>query len=136
MKKISKEVIMYIIMGIGTTIVSLGSYYILANPLQLNYLLANIISWILAVTFAYITNKKYVFESSVNDIKGLMKEAGSFYLARISTLLIEMASMFLFVTWLHFDANVIKLLNQGIVLILNYVFSKLFVFKKTSTTSS
>ncbi|MCD7894798.1 MAG: GtrA family protein [Erysipelotrichaceae bacterium] len=136
MKKISKEVIMYIIMGIGTTIVSLGSYYILANPLNLNYQLANIISWILAVTFAYITNKKYVFESKVNDMKGIFKEASSFYLARISTLLIEMASMFIFVTIFHFDANIIKLLNQGIVLVLNYVFSKLFVFKKTSTTSS
>ncbi|MCD8028716.1 MAG: GtrA family protein [Erysipelotrichaceae bacterium] len=88
------------------------------------------------MTFAYIANKKYVFKSYVSNIKGILKEAGSFYLARVSTLLIEMVSMFIFVTCFHFDANIIKLLNQGIVMILNYIFSKLFVFKKTSTASS
>ncbi len=130
MKKISREVIMYFIMGIGTTIVSLGSYYIFANPLHINYQVSNILSWILAVTFAYITNKKYVFESHVNDSKSLVKEASSFYIARLSTLLIEMVSMFIFVTLLHFDANIIKLFNQVVVLVLNYIFSKIFVFKK------
>ncbi|MCD7808383.1 MAG: GtrA family protein [Erysipelotrichaceae bacterium] len=132
MKKLSKELVMYIIMGIGTTVVSLLSYYILANPLHMNYQIANIISWILAVSFAYITNRKYVFESKINDSKGILKEVISFFSARLSTLVIEMVSMFVFVSLIHFDANIIKLLNQGIVLVLNYVFSKLFVFKSES----
>ncbi|MCD7950925.1 MAG: GtrA family protein [Erysipelotrichaceae bacterium] len=131
MKKITREVIMYIIMGIGTTIVSLSTYYIFANPLHINYQISNILSWILAVTFAYITNKKYVFESHLSDYKGVLKEACSFYLARISTLIIEMISMFIFVALFHFEANIIKLFNQGIVLILNYLFSKVFVFNKS-----
>ncbi|MCD7949336.1 MAG: GtrA family protein [Erysipelotrichaceae bacterium] len=125
-----REIIMYIIMGAGTTVVSLVSYYILTNAVHINYQISNIISWILAVTFAYITNRKYVFESHVSDSKSIIKEASNFYMARLSTLLIEMVSMFVLVTLLHFDANVIKLLNQGIVLVLNYIFSKIFVFKK------
>ncbi len=132
MKKLSKELVMYIIMGIGTTIVSLLSYFILANPLHMNYQISNMISWILAVSFAYITNRKYVFDSKINDSKGIFKEVISFFGARLSTLIIEMASMFIFVSLIHFDANIIKLLNQGIVLILNYIFSKLFVFKSES----
>jgi len=126
-----KEVIMYLIFGVLTTVVSLVSYYALTftildanNALQLQ--IANIISWILSVAFAYITNRKYVFESKSKDI---VKEMTSFVGGRIATLLMDMAIMFIFVTILHFNDKLFKLISQAIVIIANYIISKLFVFK-------
>ena len=128
-----KEVIMYLIFGVLTTVVSLVTYYALTltilnpnNALQLQ--LANIISWIISVTFAYITNRKFVFESKSEDI---VKEASSFVGGRIVTLLMDMAIMFIFVTILHFNDKIFKIVSQIIVIVLNYVISKLFVFKSS-----
>ncbi len=88
---------------------------------------ANIFSWICAVTFAYITNRVFVFKSKE---KNKLKEITSFVSSRITTLLIDMAIMGIFVTLLHFNDKIMKLIVQVVVTILNYVFSKLFVFKK------
>lgn len=127
-----KEVIMYLIFGVLTTVVSLVSYYLLTitilNPesgLQLQ--IANILSWIISVAFAYITNRKYVFESKSKDI---VKEITSFVGGRVATLLLDMAIMFIFVTVLHFNDKLFKLLSQVLIIISNYVISKIFVFKK------
>lgn len=127
-----KELINYLIVGILTTIVSLLSYYILVltilkpnNPLQLQ--IANIISWIIAVTFAYITNRKYVFKSNNNNIT---KEALKFCSSRLTTLFIDMLLMFIFVSKLKFNDKIIKIIIQIIVTILNYIISKLLVFRK------
>lgn len=127
-----EEIINYVIMGVLTTIVSLATYYILVltilNPLNaIELQIANIISWIVSVTFAYVTNRKFVFKSTN---KNVLKEAINFFVSRISTLLIDMGLMFLFVTELNFNDKTMKLVDQIIVIILNYVLSKLFVFKK------
>ena len=129
-----KEVINYLIFGVLTTIVSLATYWIctttVLNPVigwQLQ--LANIISWILAVLFAYFTNRKYVFESTEEN---KLKEFYKFILARLSTLLIDMFIMWLGVTVLKYNDKIIKIISQVVVIVSNYVFSKLFVFKKTS----
>lgn len=128
-----KEVIMYLIFGVLTTVVSLVTYYALTltilNPnsaLQLQ--LANIISWIVSVAFAYITNRKFVFESKSEDI---VKELSSFVGGRILTLLMDMAIMFIFVTLLHFNDKIFKMVSQIIVIVANYIISKLFVFKES-----
>lgn len=130
--KRNREIIAYLIIGILTTLVSLISYYILTltilspnNPLELT--IANIISWILSVIFAYITNRKYVFQSKDNNI---IKEASKFTLSRVTTLVIDILLMFIFVSICKFNDKIIKLLVQIIIIILNYVFSKLLVFKK------
>lgn len=130
--KRNREIIAYLIIGILTTLVSLVSYYILTltilspnNPLELT--IANIISWILSVIFAYITNRKYVFQSKDNNI---IKEASKFTLSRVTTLVIDILLMFIFVSICKFNDKIIKLLVQIIIIILNYVFSKLLVFKK------
>ena len=127
-----KEVIMYLIFGVLTTVVSLISYYLLTitvlNPesaLQLQ--IANIISWVLSVAFAYVTNRKYVFESKSNDY---IKEITSFVGGRVVTLLMDMLIMFVFVTVLHMNDKLFKLVSQVIVIIANYIISKIFVFKK------
>ena len=130
-----KEIINYLIFGILTTIVSLLTYYLLVytilnpnNPIQLQ--IANIISWITCVTFAYITNRKYVFNSKD---KNIIKEITKFYSSRLSTLFIDMLIMFIFVTKLNFNDKIIKIIVQIIIIILNYILSKLLVFKNKSS---
>ena len=127
-----KELINYLIFGVLTTVVSLGTYYLLVftildanNPIELQ--IANIISWITCVTFAYITNKKYVFAPTN---KSLIREMLEFYASRIASLFIDMGFMFLFVSVLKFNDTVIKMIGQVVIITINYILSKLIVFKK------
>lgn len=127
-----KEITNYLIFGVLTTIVSLAVYYILTltiltpdNPISLQS--ANIISWIAGVIFAYITNRKFVFNSKNEN---LFKEISSFVGARIITLLMDMLIMFIGVTLLKGNDKIIKLIAQVIVIVVNYIFSKIFVFKR------
>ncbi len=128
----NKEIINYLIFGILTTVVSLATYYALVltildakNPIELQ--IANVISWITCVTFAYITNKLYVFEKTN---KPLIKEMIEFYTSRLLALFIDMTIMFIGVTILNINDSIIKLLNQIIIITVNYIISKLFIFKK------
>ncbi len=127
-----KEQINYVIVGCCTTLISLISYYACVltfldptNPIQLQ--VANVISWVLAVAFAFFTNRKYVFESQGTDV---FQEAVKFVGSRVTTLIIDMACMALFVSVCHFNDKIAKFAVQFIVFILNYLFSKFFVFKK------
>lgn len=127
-----KEIINYLIVGVLTTVVSLGVYYACVltfldpeNAIQLQ--VANIISWVAAVTFAYFTNRKFVFESKNPDI---LKEASAFVGARVATLLMDMLCMFIMVTCMGWSDKIAKLVVQVIVTVANYVFSKIFVFRK------
>lgn len=128
-----EEIIRYLIIGVLTTLVALVVYYGLTFTLldpkkAIELQIANVLSWIIAVLFAYITNRLFVFKSKNNN---KLKEFISFILSRISTLLIDMGLMYLFVTILSFSDKIIKLIVQFIVIVLNYIFSKLFVFKKS-----
>jgi len=125
------EIINYIIVGGFTTLVSLATYYICIeflnpnNPILLQ--ISNIVSWICSVTFAYFSNRKFVFKSKE---KNVLKEASKFYTSRITTLLLDALFMFILVTVLKGNAKIAKLLVQIIILIINYIFSKLIVFNK------
>lgn len=127
-----KEIINYLIVGVLTTVVSLAVYYICVmtfldpnNAIELQ--IANIISWIAAVAFAYFTNRKFVFESKNPN---MLKEATSFVGARVVTLLMDMFCMFIMVTCMGVSDKIAKLMVQVIVIVANYVFSKIFVFRK------
>ncbi len=128
----NKEIIFYLIFGVLTTLVSLIVYYFCTltflnpqNAVQLQ--IANIISWVLSVVFAYVTNRRFVFESkNPNKLEEIIK----FVSARLLTLLLDMFIMFVCVTILKFNDKISKLLSQVIVIIFNYIFSKIFVFKK------
>lgn len=127
-----REIIMYLIFGVLTTVVSLAVYYLLVytilnpdNAIQLQ--IANIISWMAGVAFAYITNRSVVFQSKN---KNKVKEAANFVLARVVTLIMDMIIMFIGVTLLHGSDKILKLISQVVVIVSNYIFSKLFVFKK------
>ena len=127
-----KELVNYLIVGVLTTIVSLIVYYVsvltFLNP-EIPYQLqiANVLQWVAGVTFAYFTNRKYVFESKE---KNQIKEASKFVLSRVITLVMDMLIMWLGVTILHGNDKIMKLVSQVVITIANYVFSKLFVFKK------
>lgn len=127
-----KEIINYLIFGVLTTIVSLIVYYVAVftflnpeNAVQLQ--IANIFSWVAGVAFAYVTNRKYVFESTE---KNKIKEVGKFVMARVVTLAMDMLIMWLGVTIIHFNDKIMKLISQVVIIVSNYIFSKIFVFKK------
>lgn len=125
-----EEIFNYLIVGGLTTLVSLITYYgsvlTFLNPNNaIELQIANILSWVCAVTFAYITNRIFVFKSKSKEV---VKEITSFVSSRILTLLLDMGIMFLFVTILHLNDKIMKLVVQVIVTVLNYIFSKLFVF--------
>ncbi len=127
-----REIILYVIFGILTTVVSLAVYYFLVytilNPEHgIELQAANILSWVAGVTFAYFTNRSMVFQSKN---KNKLKEATNFVLARFITLGMDMAIMFIGVTLLHGNDKILKLISQIIVIVSNYVFSKVFVFQK------
>lgn len=130
-----KEVINYLIFGVLTTIVSLATKYLLlftildaSNAVQLQ--IAVVISWVAACLFAYITNRIWVFESKSKDI---IKEMSKFFLARLTTLGLEMLIMFVFVTALGLNSDmwvvVWTLVSQVVIVIGNYILSKLIVFR-------
>lgn len=130
--KKDSEIIRYLIIGVLTTMVSLGVYYILTLTIfdpkkAIELQITNIISWIASVTFAYFTNRSFVFQQTQ---KMSLKEAVNFYLSRLSTLGIDMIMMYILVTLLGFNDKIIKLIVQVVVIVLNYVFSKFFVFNK------
>lgn len=121
-----EEIVNYLVFGVLTTIVSILSYALFTRVLNVNYFISNILSWILSVTFAFITNKIYVFKSKNN----LFYQAIKFYLSRITSLIIELIIMYLLVDILSFNDLISKIFVQFIVIVLNYIFSKVFVFKR------
>jgi putative cell wall teichoic acid glycosylation protein gtcA len=125
-----EEIINYIVVGGVTTIISILSYYlfriILSSNTNLNVQISTVFSWIVAVTFAYFANRIFVFKSN-NSRK---TEAVKFVTSRIMSLLIEMLVMFILTSVVKINDKVAKVLVQFIIVILNYLFSKIFVFKK------
>lgn len=133
-----EEIINYIIFGVLTTLVSLitkwGLLYTILDPTNsLELQISIIISWICSVSFAYITNRKFVFKS---NNKNIIKEIISFFGARLLTLGIEMFIMWFFVTYLKMNSDIMVFIwtiaTQFIIIVLNYIFSKLIVFRKKS----
>lgn len=127
-----REVIMYLIFGGLTTLINLISYATLLK-LSNGEISTNLnvcISWFLSVLFAFITNKIWVFQSKTNGIAEYLSEAFKFFASRIGTLIFELGFMFIFVTVLNQNEMLFKLIAQVAIIILNYVLSKLFVFKE------
>ena len=131
--KTYEEIINYLFFGFLTTVVSLGSYFVFINVLfqdknDLSIQFANILSWICAVIFAYFSNRIFVFKSKVNGWNQL-KEFLNFVLARISSLVIDMLMMYILYSLLHINDTIAKIIVQFVIVIINYVFSKI-IFSK------
>ena len=126
---VNRETISYIIAGALTTIVNFASYEGLYR-LGLSNLWANGWAWVIAVTFAYIVNKRNVFMSKSSGIKDEASKLTKFFGARLVTLGIEQLGMYIFVDRLGFYRLLVKACLAVIVIILNYVFSKLYIFNR------
>ena len=124
-----KEVLLYILFGGLTTVVSIGSFVLLDTVWGINELVANVISWVLAVSFAYVTNRVWVFQSRAMG-KAIIGEAMAFCAGRLATLGIEEGALLVFVTWLSFNSTVVKVAAQVAVLVGNYLLSKFLIFKQ------
>lgn len=139
-----KEVILYVVFGVLTTLVNFGAFWLFTKILGENlYLINNAIAWIIAVIFAYITNKLWVFDSKSFKFKVLIKEFTSFVVARLFSFGVEELGIWLFVDILSFGErsfNIFNLTISGqmiakvflavIVVIMNYFFSKFIIFAK------
>jgi putative flippase GtrA len=123
---IDRELILYVFFGALTFFVNLITYFIFESVFGINYLISNVIAWFLSVLFAYITNRKWVFESKSPDI---LRECGLFFGGRIFSGVVDTVLMFLFIDVLVIGDVISKIVVQVIVIILNYIFSKLIVFK-------
>lgn len=129
--KINKGIIMYLIFGVLTTILNFIVFLFCSQVLKIDVLIANIIAWVAGVIFAFITNKFFVFESKTKDLKVFIKELNSFVASRLLTLGMEEIIIFIFITQLNFNSTIIKIIAQFLVIVFNYIFSKIFVFKKS-----
>ncbi|MBQ7717933.1 MAG: GtrA family protein [Clostridia bacterium] len=123
-----KDIILYLFYGVLTTLVNFAVFYVLFNITKLHYAAANVLAWIAAVAFAYITNRRFVFDSKKTG-GAIVGEAAMFVAARLLSLGCE-TLILLAGDALDFDVNTVKIAALIVVVVLNYIFSKLFVFKK------
>ena len=132
MAKKYKELVLYVLFGVLTTVINFIIYYACVLTFldpndSIELQIANVLSWTGAVIFAYITNRKYVFERKK---KNIVQEMSKFFGSRISVLFLEMLLMFIFVSMLGFNDKVMKVFVQVIVIASNYALSKWIVFTK------
>lgn len=140
----SGEVVRYIIFGLLTTAVNFIVYFTVTAVFgDHTYLAANVAAWVVAVAFAYVTNKLFVFDSKSWDKSAVVRELGAFVSARVFSLLVEEAGLYVMIGIWRFDrfvidlavmqiggGTIVKLFMQFVVIVMNYVFSKLVIFRK------
>lgn len=125
-----KDIILYLFFGGCAFVISIASYACANIILGIDELSANIFSWVLAVLFAFFTNRIWVFKSPTSTWKEFILQFFRFINGRIITLIIEEAIIFIFITLLGFNSLAVKIFGQIVVIILNYVISKFMVFNK------
>ena len=125
-----KEAIDYLFWGGVAFFLSIILFYIFANIMNLYEQIANILSWIICVIFTYLTNRIFVFQSKVKGFKNIFKEFKDFVMARLLTLVMENAILFVMIDLLSINNMISKLVGQFVVIVSNYFLSKLWIFKK------
>lgn len=140
--KAHKEVLLYLLFGGLTTVVSVIFFAIPMNMLDLgegkllgftidyDVTISNVISWVCAVTFAYVTNRTWVFEDKAHGAKPVAVECAAFFAGRLFTLVVETLLLNVMTTTLKMQEIIAKIIVSIVTIILNYIISKLFVFKK------
>ena len=130
MMKKYQSFISYAVFGVLTTVVNIVTYSVCYNKLGIGNTLSNVIAWILAVAFAYVTNKLWVFDSKSWKWEVLRREVPAFISCRLATGVLDIVIMFICVDIMGLHALLMKVISNVLVIILNYVFSKLVIFKK------
>lgn len=131
-----KTLVMYVIFGACTTIVSIVSYYVLYKIVHFSNVASVITAWFIAVAFAFITNKLFVFESKTFNKRILVYEIWTFFSCRITTGILDTIIMYTLVDLLQYDALFSKLISEIAVNLLNYIASKIIVFRKNEKVNS
>ena len=124
-----RELILYLVFGVLTTLVNYVSWWVI-EPFFASSTVPVTAAWIISVLFAYITNRRFVFESKVTGGKALAKELLAFLAARIMSGVLDLCFMLVFADWLGFDSRIVKLISNVFVVIFNYIASKLVIFRK------
>lgn len=125
-----KDVIPYLFFGVCTTVVNVVVYWLCAHPLGMAVMPSTIIAWVLAVLFAFFTNRKWVFHSENTGFKAVGKEMLMFFACRLATGAVDWVCMYVFVDTLHWNDLIVKFCANIIVIILNYLASKILIFKR------
>ncbi|WP_099221630.1 GtrA family protein [Listeria costaricensis] len=123
------SIVMYLIMGGFTTLINIATFWLFASFLNWDYRIANGIAWIASVLFAYLSNKKYVFDSYTPTRKDRFREITSFFGFRFLTFIVDTIVMIILVSFFLMNETWAKVWTNVIILVLNYVFSKFFIFK-------
>ena len=124
-----KETILYLFFGAFTTLVNIVSYLFFTRVISFNFMVANALAWILAVLFAYVTNKFFVFESKRIEIRFVFKEFLSFVSFRLLSGVVEMLIMYVMIDLLFVNDVIVKVFTNIVVIVLNYLFCKMIIFK-------
>jgi len=127
-----KEMLLYLFFGGVTFVLNLVMFSLLHNRVGLNELVANVICWVICVLVQFFTNRKWVFNSTAASASSLIYQMGSFFGGRVFTLIVEEIILAVFITWLHFNSMLIKIVAQVVVILLNYIISKYLVFSEKS----
>lgn len=127
-----KSMIMYLVFGVATTIVNVVVYSFCSGLLKISTTGSTCIAWLIAVLFAYVTNRKWVFESGASTAGMIVKEVVSFFSCRLATGAVDLIIMYVCVDRIGWNGIMIKALANVLVIILNYIASKLLVFKGNS----
>ena len=125
-----KSLISYAFFGVLTTAINIVTYAVCYNKIGISNVVSNVIAWILACSFAFVTNKLWVFESKSVEIKVVIYELITFFSCRLATGLLDLAIMYVSVDILAWNSTLMKCISNVIVIIANYVASKLVIFKK------
>ena len=137
MYKKYEEGINYLCFGFLAFVLNYVLYYLFERVIQIkyNYMIATALAWVLTVVFAYWTNRRFVFKSNNNDRLSIWKEFVSFIGARVATGVLEMVLMYLLVACMHANDKISKLICQTIVILANYVLSKIWIFKSKNDSA-
>ena len=129
-----KSFISYVFFGVLTTVINIVTYAVCYNGIGISNVVSNIIAWILACSFAFVTNKLWVFDSKSMEAKTVIYEVITFFGCRLATGVLDLAIMYVSVDLLAWNSTLMKCISNVIVIIANYVASKLIIFKKKSAS--
>ena len=124
-----EEIILYVFFGGLTTIVNIVVFWLFADAIKIHYLIANMAAWVASVLFAYVTNRKWVFKSKKSGFANILKEMFLFIAGRVLYGVGDMIILYIFVDLLKLGNLPGKIASQIFVVIFNYVFSKLIIFR-------
>lgn len=126
-----KSILLYVFFGGVTTLTNIAVFYLTNTVAGWGTVLSTCIAWVVSVLVAYGTNRRWVFESQAQGASAVLKEMGSFFFFRLATGALDVLLMYVFVDCLHVNSMAMKLISNVIVIVVNYVCSKMVVFKRT-----